>query len=171
MHTNVVVGRPWRSLCRLVAVAALVLASGCAHTGANRGAAELAEVRAAIEAANAEFARALVRGDAPAAAAVFAEDAEIVPASGRGFVSGRAAIQEYQASRLQARRYLDVAITTVQLGVSGDLAWETGTNRVTMQQGESPPVTVTGRYLAVWERQPDGAWRIQADLPVLDPSP
>ena len=172
MSANAIVNveRTWWRRCA-VAAATVVLVSGCAHTGATRSAAEIAGVRGEIEAANAEFAQALVRGDAQAAASVFADDAEIVPATGRGFVSGRAAIAEYQAKRLQARRYLDVVITTVQLGVSGDLAWETGTNRVTMQQGESPPVTVTGRYLAVWERQQDGRWRIQADLPVLDPAP
>jgi ketosteroid isomerase-like protein len=86
-----------------------------------------------------------------------------------GFVSGRAAIEAYQAKRLQARRYVDAVITTAELGVSGDLAWETGTNRVTIQQGESAPLTVTGRYLAVWKRGADGRWRIRAELPITDP--
>jgi uncharacterized protein (TIGR02246 family) len=148
----------------------LTFAGACAHLGGSRGGeAEVANVRAAIAAANAEFAQALVRGDARAMAAVFAEDGEIIPATQRGYVSGRAAIEAYQAERLQARRYLHAVITTLQLEVSGDLAWETGTSRVTIQQGESAPVTVTGRYLAVWKREPDGRWRIRAELPVADP--
>ena len=68
-------------------------------------------------------------------AAVFTEDGEVIPAMERGFVSGRTEIEAYNARRLTASRYLDVVITTVQLGVSGDLAWETGTSRVTMQHG------------------------------------
>jgi uncharacterized protein (TIGR02246 family) len=150
-------------------VAALTLVSGCAHSAGSRREAETAEVRAAIAEANTEFAQALLRGDARGMAAVFTEDGEIIPSTQPGFVSGRAEIEAYQANRLQALRYLDVAITTLDLGVSGDLAWETGTNRVTIKQGESPPVTVTGRYLAVWKREPDGRWRIRADLPVTDP--
>lgn len=158
--------RPTRSS---LLVALSIAASGCAHWPGTRGTRE-AEVRAAIAAANAEYARALVAGDARAAAAVFTGDGEVIPATQRGFVSGRPEIEAYIAARLGARRYLDVVITTVHLGVSGDVAWETGTNAITIQQGESAPVTVTGRYLAVWKRESDGRWRIRADLPVGDPA-
>lgn len=147
----------------------LIALCACAHTAGPRTAGEDADVRAAIAAANAEFAQALVRGDARALAAVFAEDGEIIPAMEPGFVSGRAAIEAYQAKRLETRRYVDAVITTTEVGVSGDLAWETGTNRVTIRQGESAPLTVTGRYLAVWKREADGRWRIRAELPVTDP--
>jgi uncharacterized protein (TIGR02246 family) len=157
-----------RTRWSLLLVASMV-ASACAHSPA-RGSSD-ADVRAAIAEANAEFARALVAGDARATAAVFAEEGEIIPATQRGFVSGRTEIESYNARRLTAGRYLDVVITTVQLGVSGDLAWETGTSRVTMQHGKSAPVTVTGRYLAVWKREADGRWRIRADLPIADPAP
>lgn len=153
-------------------VAALVFAcAACAHSPGASKDSELAAVRAAIEAANAEFAGALVRGDARAMAEVFAEDGQIVPASGPGFVTGRAEIEAYQERRLEARRYLEAVITTRDLGASGDLAWETGTIRVSIKQEPGAPVTVTGRYLAVWRRDPDGRWRIQADLPVSDPVP
>lgn len=149
-------------------VVASMATSACAHWPGGRGTAD-ADVRAAIAAANTEFARALVAGDARAMAAVFTEDGEVVPAMQAGFVSGRSAVEAYYAGRLEKRRYLDVVITTVHLGRSGDLAWETGTSSVTLQQGESAPVTVTGRHLAVWKREPDGRWRIRAEVPIADP--
>ncbi len=155
-----------RSLVVVVAFAA----SACAHWSGARGKAE-AEVRAAVVAANDAYARALVAGDARALAGLFTEDAEIVPTTQQGFVSGRPEIEAHFARRLEGRRYLEVAITTSRLEVSGDLAWETGTNRITLQQGERAPVTLTGRYLAVWRREPDGRWRMCADLPIGDPSP
>lgn len=151
-------------------VVASIVASACAHRIGARGGPD-AELRAAIAAANAEFARALVAGDAGAMAAVFTDDGELIPAMQRGFVSGRREIEAYHARRLQGRRYLEAIITTVHLEVSGDVAWETGTSRVTIRQGESAPVAVTGRYLAVWKRGRDGRWRIRADLPVADPAP
>lgn len=158
--------RPWHPLL----AAASLAASACAHRPGGPGGAD-AEARAAVAAANAEFARALVSGDARAMAAVFTEDGEVIPVTQRGFVSGRPQIEAYNAARLEGRRYLDVVISTVHLGVSGDLAWELGTSLVTLQQGEGPPVTLTGRYLAVWKREPDGRWRIRAELPVPDPPP
>lgn len=158
----------WRHHSLLVTIA--LAASACAHWPGARGRAD-EEVRAAVAAANTEFARALVAGDAPAMAAVFTEDGEIVPAMQDGFVSGRAAIEAHYARLMTTRRYLDVVITTARLSRSGDLAWETGTNRMTLKQGESAPVTVTGRYLAVWRREPDGRWRICAELPIADASP
>lgn len=155
---------------RSLLAAAAIAASACAHWPGARGGAE-AEVRAAIAAANSEYARALVAGDAHAVAAVFAQDGHVIPTGQRGFISGREEIEAYNASRLEGRRYLDVVITTVHLEVSGDLAWESGTSNVTLQQGEKATVTVTGRYLAVWGREPDGRWRIRADLPITDPLP
>lgn len=154
----------------LLLVSAALAASGCAHLSSRNAGAD-AEVRAAVAAANAEFARALVAGDAPGMAAVFAEDGLVIPAMKPGFVSGRAEIEAYDARRVRSLRYLEATITTVQLEVSGDLAWEAGTNRLVVQQGEGAPMTVTGRYLAVWRRGEDGRWRIRAELPVPDPVP
>jgi uncharacterized protein (TIGR02246 family) len=159
---------PRRERCAVVAAAIALCA--CAH-GAGARVGREAEVRAAIAAANAEFARALVAGDARAMAAVFEADGELVPPGRQGFVTGRDAIEAYEASLLAGRRYLDAALATVRLGVSGDLAWELGTSRVTIQQGELAPIELTGRYLAVWRRGADGRWRIRVDLPVGDPPP
>lgn len=155
---------------RSLIVAIALAASGCAHFGRPAQAAD-AEVRAAIAAGNAEFARALVAGDAHAAAAVFTADGEVIPTARRGFIKGREEIAAYNASRLATRRYLDLVLTTVDVEVSGDLAWETGTNSITVQQGEAAPVTLTGRYLVVWKREQDGRWRIRVDLPISDPLP
>ena len=155
---------------RLLTGVILACGCACAHTAGSR-AAETAQVRAAITAGNAEFAQALQRGDARAMAAVYSEDGEIIPPGQRGTISGRPEIEAYQAKRLQGRRYLDVVITTEELGFSGDLAWERGASRVELQQGGGAPVTLTGRYLAVWKRESDGRWRIRAELPVSDPVP
>ncbi|GAO01187.1 DUF4440 domain-containing protein [Anaeromyxobacter sp. PSR-1] len=155
---------------RALLVAAALASGACAHGSFGRADPE-AELRTAIGAANDAFIRALVAGDARGMAAVFTEDALVIPAMQRGFVSGRAELEAYDARRLGSLRYLEATITTVQLEVSGDLAWEAGTNRLVVQQGNGAPMTVTGRYLAVWRRGKDGRWRIRAELPVPDPLP
>lgn len=158
------------NLPRALLAAAALATGACAHWSGARADPE-ADLRAAIAAANDAFVRALVAGDARGMAAVFTEDALVIPAMQRGFVSGRDAIEAYDARRVGSIRYLEATIATVQLEVEGDLAWEAGTNRMVVQQGERAPMTVTGRYLAVWRRGEDGRWRIRAELPVPDPIP
>lgn len=159
---------------RSVAVSLILALSGaaCAHPG--HGTPERhdpAAVRAAIEGTLAQFSAAMKRADARAIASMFAEDGEYIVAATKGFTTGRAAIEDLFAARFKAARFIDVAIATVSVQVEGDTAYETGTNRLTVQAGDAPPVTRTGRYLTVWRRQPDGVWRIRVDAIVPDPSP
>jgi uncharacterized protein (TIGR02246 family) len=147
----------------------LLAASACAHATPSASPAALAEIRASIEATNARFSEAVKHGDAEAVAQLFAEDGEAIPAAGKAFVSGRPALRDYYAARMRGTRFLEVVLTTVSVETSGDLAWETGTNRLTVQAGDAPPVTRTGRYLAVWRRQADGVWRIRVEAVIPDP--
>lgn len=145
------------------------LTLSCAHAPAAR-ATDPAAVRADIEATNARFSAALVRGDAAALAALFTPDGEVLPGTSKGFVSGTAALEGYYAARLRATRYLEVEIKTGTVEAEGDLAWETGTNRLVMQTGDAPPITRTGKYLVAWKRGADGRWRYRVDAVVLDPA-
>ena len=152
---------------RLVLAPSLALLLGCAHEAP--APASVASLKAAIQQNLAQFGQALTRGDAAAIANLFREDAQYIPGSQKGRVEGRAAIVALFQQRLAAARYLDVVITTVSLGMDGDLAYETGTNKLTRQTGDAAPVTTTGRYLTVWHHDPDGQWRIQVDMVVVDP--
>ena len=146
--------------------------AACAHAGQGVPVRQdPAAVRTAIEGALGQFSAAMKRGDAGAIASLFADDAQYITAATKGFVTGRAAIEEVFAARFKAGRFLEVTVTTASVEVEGDTAYETGTNRVVMQVGDASPVTRTGRYLTVWVRQPDGVWRIRVDAIVPDPSP
>jgi uncharacterized protein (TIGR02246 family) len=51
----------------------------------------------------------------------------------------------------------------VEVARSGDLAWSTGTYTMTTSvPGTS--VTDHGKYVAVWKKQSDGNWKVQADI-------
>jgi uncharacterized protein (TIGR02246 family) len=150
----------------------LLLASltiACAH-GPSVRTTDPAEVRAAIEGTLRQFGAAMQRADAPAIASMFTEDGEYIAATTKGFITGRAAIEDTFRARFTSARFIDVAINTVSLQVEGDTAYETGTNRLTFQVGDAPPITRTGRYLTVWKRQADGAWRIRVDAIIPDPA-
>ena len=141
----------------------------CAHAPSSRST-DPADVRAAIEATNAEFAAAMKRGDAAGVAACFTPDGEVLPPAAKGFVTGLAPLEAYYAARLKATRFLEVEIKTGTVETAGDIAWETGTNRLVMQTGDAAPITRTGKYLVAWKRSADGRWKIRVDAVIFDPA-
>jgi uncharacterized protein (TIGR02246 family) len=141
---------------------------GCA-TGA--GLSPSAEARAGIQEGNQLLIAAALVGNGDRVATVFADDATILPFQLPGTIHGHVAIAEYWRNRLATIRFLELELTTTEVSVTGDLAYEIGTNRAKTQTADAAPVVSTGRYLVVWRRSVDGKWRIQADCPIPDPPP
>ena len=52
----------------------------------------------------------------------------------------------------------------VELGKSGDMAWLSGTYELTSNDAGGTPINDRGKYLEVWEREPDGNWKCRADM-------
>lgn len=108
------------------------------------------------------FSRALERGDAEAMAAAYVDDAVLVPPGGR-MVAGRDSIRVFWTPRNPDFRTLAHSLTTDRLEVVGDVAVEVGTWRQEGRLRDEEPRESAGRYLVVWRRQPDGAWKMQFD--------
>jgi uncharacterized protein (TIGR02246 family) len=152
-------------------VGCVVLFVGCAHAPAGDAPAsadEVAAVRAAITAQNAEFARAFKAKDTAALTHLFTEDAVFLSPSGT-IVKGWAELEPLWADRLSKITVLDGGITTQYLDVRGDTAVETSRIGWTFQRADGTQVTRTGRALTVWRRASDGRWRMLADHPEYDP--
>lgn len=101
---------------------------------------------------------ALRKGDAASVAAFYSEDALLMPAN-RPYVVGRKAIKESFAEEFAANRESGVTLELDELdvGVSGSLAWRTGTFLGTGPDGKPQG---SGKFLQVWEKQADGLWQI-----------
>ncbi len=127
------------------------------------------EARTGIAEGNRLLTAAVLVGNADRVATVFADDATLLDPSLPGVVHGHVAIAEYWRTRLSATHFLEAELTTTDVSVSGDLAYEVGTSRARTQVGDTPPALSTGRYLAVWRLGPGGRWRIQADCFIADP--
>ena len=55
--------------------------------------------------------------------------------------------------------------TKVKLGgSSGEMAWVSGAYELTMNDPSGKPASDRGKYLEVWEKQPDGNWKCAADM-------
>ena len=118
-----------------------------------------AEERATIEKLNDSWTAAFNKGDAAAVAALYTEDAYVLP-PGSEIVKGRAAIEAFW--RQAAQQMSDAKLTTVDvLPLGRSAAREIGT--VTLKTKSQPPQEVVGKYVVVW-RKINGQWVLITDI-------
>lgn len=146
-----------RRIVCLTLPAALVFAASCTR---GEQPVDLGQVRAQFDAYNAAFAA----SDADALAAWYADDAVRIDPD-EPIETGVAAIQADLATFFADNDYVLDEVTTDDVQASGNLAviratfrehWTPKAGGDTMQQ--------TGRWITVWERQPDGTWKITMDM-------
>jgi ketosteroid isomerase-like protein len=116
-----------------------------------------------VLAADRQFARDTAARGAEGWASWFAEDGFMFPA-GKPAVQGRDRIRELMSDLRDPRTgrgELTIEWEPIGGGISatGDLGWTYGSARIATPQGER-----LAKYLTVWRKQPDGTWRVQADL-------
>lgn len=116
-------------------------------------------LRSDIESVAADWEAAVRAGDAAAVAALYSADATLLP-DGAEPLSGSEAIQQFWAgfiAEIPAGATLN--LETVEVHGSGNLAYEIG--RFTLNAaGETID---SGKYLVVWQREPDGTWKLHVD--------
>jgi len=106
---------------------------------------------------NRDFAAALNAKDAKAAAALYAEDAVLIP-PGEALVRGREAIEEYWRGAIESGGVRDVSVETMDAHSSGSLGYETGSFVLTVNGPDGEAVTDRGRYIELLRREADGRW-------------
>lgn len=118
-------------------------------------------VRAAIEQAGVQFAEAYGRGDAKAVAAFYTPDAIAFPPGGE-MVKGRDAIQQMWQSTMDSG-VKSLSFTVVDVGTSGDVAYETGTVVLGIQAPGKDSTTASAKYVVVWKKQGND-WKLHRDI-------
>jgi uncharacterized protein (TIGR02246 family) len=133
----------------------IVVVIGCLSVGSPA----LAQNRATIEKLNDAWTAAFNKGDAAAVAALYSEDAYVLP-PGSAMVKGRAAIEAFW--RQAAQQMTDAKLTTLDvLPLGRSAAREIGT--VTLKTKSQPPQEVVGKYAVVW-RKVGRDWRLATDI-------
>lgn len=119
----------------------------------------LAQDKTTIEKLNDVWMAAFNKGDAAAVAALYTEDAYVLP-PGAEMVKGRAAIEAFW--RQAAQQLTDAKLTTVDvLPLGPDAAREIGT--VTLKTKTQPPQGIIGKYVVLW-RKTGGDWKLATDI-------
>ncbi len=119
--------------------------------------------RTAIAEAGKAFWNAHESGDADALA-VLVTDSAVLFAPGMEEVRGRDALRDAAQQMFAMMTIGDFTIIEQELEVRGSSAYELATYSETIQIGDGDATPVRGRYLLVWRKEADGAWRVDRNL-------
>jgi uncharacterized protein (TIGR02246 family) len=115
------------------------------------------QVPAETAATNHRFEQAFNRGDAAAVAALYTENATLLP-PGADLMTGRQAAQSFwQATYGSGARNL--SLNTVSVESYGDAAREIGRFSVNVPVQGGQTTRVEGKYVVIWKKTADG-WRL-----------
>jgi uncharacterized protein (TIGR02246 family) len=123
---------------------------------------DVVKVRKSIEESCARYSQAIREGNLAGIVDGYTVDATLVPPDGE-IIKGKRAIEELYTKLLQIGMK-DIAFTIIEVGGSGDTAYEIGKTKVRIQpEGQTVMIDST-KYLVIWKRQVDGTWKVHADI-------
>ncbi len=111
-------------------------------------------------ATNRQFEEAITRGDAAACAAVYSDDAKILPPDSRPELTGK------QAAQSLAQGIIDmgvkgVSLQTLEMVEMGDRAVERGAATIDIQGKGGEMIQASAKFIVLWGLQADGTWKWQ----------
>jgi uncharacterized protein (TIGR02246 family) len=146
----------------ILALTLLAAAPTPTPSAADMARAHKAEVQKAIDAGNAAYISTWQHGYAHSFALLYTEDAATVNGDGT-ITRGRADIEAAKIAEMRQEALLRGTIATEDLVVEDDIAYEMGSYSFTLKAPDKPETVEAGRYLTIWQRQPDGKWLIKTD--------
>jgi uncharacterized protein (TIGR02246 family) len=96
--------------------------------------------------------------------AYYSEDALVLPPNASRIASKEAIRKVWKDLLASPGLVITWTPAKVKLGKSGEMAWVSGTYELTMNDASGKSANDRGKYLEVWEKQPDGNWKCAADM-------
>jgi uncharacterized protein (TIGR02246 family) len=148
-----------------IAIVLVLVNAGCGAAHKVNIAAE----EAAIRRTDADWLAAASAHDLDRILPFWSDDATIL-APGTPAIIGKEAIRKYVAGAFAT---LGFSITwktdKIEVSQAGDLAYSSGTDRISVTTPDGKTVTEENRAVAIWKKQPDGSWKCVMD--VMSPGP
>lgn len=130
------------------------------------------ELREKIVKINQQMAKAMMEGNSQAAIGFYAKDAISLPNYGE-MVKGIDAIKKSNDEMLSSGMKVNsMEFNTVMVNTYGNVVSEIGTYKMNATvPGMENPIDDTGKYLTIWEKQPDGSLKIKVETWNTDKNP
>jgi ketosteroid isomerase-like protein len=93
---------------------------------------------------------------------VYTENAAILPPDSE-IVRGRENIKQFWSKLILEGGLSDAPLTTVEVEMLGNAAYEVGTAQLTFQ-GQSGTSQISLKYIVVWKQDTDGSWKWHRDI-------
>ena len=138
--------------CRLTGAFALLVLLG-ASQALNAG-----DIRTEIEAANKVLEAVVSRSDGPGMAALYTDNAQLLPGQS-DFVTGTKAISQFWQAAFDSG-LKGVSLVTVEVEKHGDTANEIGTIELRDADGK---VLDNGKYIVIWKKE-GNSWKLHRDM-------
>lgn len=125
---------------------------------------DTADDGAAIREADIAWSKAMTAKQLDATVSYYAEEGSIFPPNAPTS-SGKNAIRTVWAQFFGMPGFsVTCHPTKVEVARSGDIGYTQGPYDLAFHDAEGNPVKDHGKYLAVWKKQSDGAWKVVADI-------
>jgi ketosteroid isomerase-like protein len=117
---------------------------------------------AVVKLADAQVLKAVSAHDLTTLLTFYADDAVSLPAN-EELLTSHSEIQKSWATRLIPGVDISWTPMYVEAAKSGDLAYILGSYTMTTKVAKGKATTDKGKYLAIWKKQTDGSWKVEAD--------
>jgi uncharacterized protein (TIGR02246 family) len=147
-------------MIRITFLGLVALACAAATGTANAGSSDEQKIRAL----DAAWTQAADSKDAAKTASFYSETGSALPFNGP-IASGRAKVQELWAGLMAKPGYsIHFAPTKIEVAKSKDMAYDVGTFELKMNDDKGKQMVIVGKFVVVWKKQKDGAWKVEYDI-------
>jgi ketosteroid isomerase-like protein len=145
-------------LSAVLAVVAAAFSLAFAQTG--RQSADENEIRKADTA----WSHAAETKDLDKCVSYYANDASVFPFNAP-IANGKDQIRQLWSQLMSKPGFgLSFRPTKIEVSKSGEIAYETGTFELKLNDAQGNPTNTPGKYVVVWKKQPNREWKAVADI-------
>jgi ketosteroid isomerase-like protein len=117
----------------------------------------------ALRDADNQWSKAVGAHDLEKTIAFYSGDAIVLPPNGPS-ITTKDGIHDMWKQILGDMTSMSWTATRVEVAKSGELGYVTGTYELTIKDASGELINDKGKYLEVWKKQTDGAWKCGADM-------
>lgn len=150
-------------------IACLLCGSSNFHPALAQQSADERKVIDALAQISKQFSAAYMQGDAEKMTSLYTDDAVIFPGNS-DLIRGKQAIRKYW-TLAPGRTITHHKITAVEIKITGDFAYDYGYYEISGANNGEAWGPNYGKYLIVWKRGSDGAWKMHLDMWNSRPKP